>query len=127
MSIRNPILLGSAALCLSACTPQWDAQMPKHAFHNQVTQEANGSWRVTPPDCSHPEYAGHLGCATETNLGLMVADPEDLVHGSGRSSPDVERSGKVLQDYRSGKDYRVGQQPASSSQVTEGVADLTGN
>ena len=35
----------------------------------------------------------------------MVADPHDLVRGTGDVAPDSERSSKVIQDYNSGKDY----------------------
>ena len=44
-----------------------------------------------------------MGCFNETNLGLMVADPSDLVRGRPLAPADAERSTLAIQKYRSGK------------------------
>jgi pilus assembly protein CpaD len=68
---------------------------------------------VTPPPCpdwrqpSNPDFnnqpSGNLGCATETNLGLMVANPGDLVNGKTLGPSDAENAAKAVENYRAGK------------------------
>ncbi len=68
---------------------------------------------VTPPNCPNwtkspsgdPENAAssNFGCATENNLGLMIADPRDLVIGRGMGPESAERAGLAIQRYREGK------------------------
>lgn len=62
-------------------------------------------WRMSPVTSYSNTWQGNYGCATMVNLGLMVADPRDLVRGSGMEGPDAERNSKVIQDYRAGKEY----------------------
>jgi pilus assembly protein CpaD len=47
-------------------------------------------------------YTGNISCATRTNLGVMVADPRDLVEGKGDGTPDTQVSTKAVENYRSG-------------------------
>ncbi|MES2289537.1 MAG: CpaD family pilus assembly protein [Pseudomonadota bacterium] len=79
---------------------------------------APGSVRVvvsrmtaTVPNCpdwsrpSQPNFNGHAmsnyGCATNSNLAAMVADPRDLVSGrSGATSVDATLSTKAIGQYR---------------------------
>jgi pilus assembly protein CpaD len=43
----------------------------------------------------------NYGCATNTNLAAMIADPEDLVRGkTGDSQVDAALSGKAIKAYR---------------------------
>ncbi len=51
---------------------------------------------------SNMRYSGNISCATRTNLGLMVADPRDLVQGSGDNTPDTQGTTKAIQQYREG-------------------------
>jgi len=72
-----------------------------------------GRYVVTPPSCpdfTKPEpddYTNtppsNYGCATMTNLGFMVANPADLVHGTPTSSADAEFLSRGIQRYRSGE------------------------
>ncbi|MGI9510341.1 MAG: CpaD family pilus assembly lipoprotein [Geminicoccaceae bacterium] len=70
---------------------------------------------VTPPACpdwsrrTGVDYANqphtNFGCATETNLGLMIADPRDLVKGRTLAPADgVHQAEGIVR-------YREGQQP----------------
>lgn len=60
------------------------------------------------PDWSRPSMANfggdamsNYGCATNSNLAAMVADPEDLVRGrSGTGGVDAATSGKAIRTYR---------------------------
>ena len=68
--------------------------------------------RASVPNCpnwsekSQPNFANrsmsNTGCAVNSNLAAMVANPEDLIHGrEGSSSVDVMTSAKAIQSYRS--------------------------
>jgi pilus assembly protein CpaD len=75
---------------------------------------AIGRYIVIPPHC--PDWSkpadddpsntpsSNLGCATATNLGLMVADPHDLVSGKPLSGSDADQSSYAIQRYRQGTD-----------------------
>lgn len=59
-------------------------------------------WRRSPVTTYSNTSQGNFRCANATNLGLMVADPHDLVRGPSSVTPDSERSSKVVQDYHAG-------------------------
>lgn len=68
---------------------------------------------VTTPPCPSWErgvfesfdnmVASNFGCATTTNLGLMVANPGDLLRGRDPGAFDGEASVLAIQRYREGK------------------------
>lgn len=62
------------------------------------------NWKASPYNTQDNAKQGNFGCATTTNLGLMLEDPRDLVRGSsgGHISPDPTRSADVIKNYRSG-------------------------
>jgi pilus assembly protein CpaD len=73
---------------------------------------AVGRYVATPPRC--PDWtkpadddpmnrvASNWGCATATNLGLMVADPGDLVRGRTMGPADGEKGARGVKTYREG-------------------------
>jgi pilus assembly protein CpaD len=71
-----------------------------------------GRYVVTAPNCpdrTKPESddftnttQSNFGCATATNLGLMVANPGDLVHGTVPGPADGEFATRGVQLYRAG-------------------------
>jgi pilus biogenesis lipoprotein CpaD len=71
-----------------------------------------GRYVVTPPPCPNwskrPDEdfgntpSSHIGCATTTNLGQMVANPSDLVSGQPTSPADGELSAFRVETYRHG-------------------------
>ena len=81
---------------------------------------------ATPPNC--PDWSkrsesnhdnlppSNFGCATERNLGLMVADPADLVRGRDYSGQDGSAAVNGIQRYRAGKIP-----PLPSSDTTTGA------
>ncbi len=85
------------------------------APRDQVTLVV-GRYVVVPPHCpdwrkpSHDDPqnapASNLGCATVTNLGLMVADPRDLIVGKEATGSDAENNAYAIQRYRQGY-YKV--------------------
>ena len=70
-------------------------------------------YTVTPPDCpnwtkspaeDHDNMpSSNFGCANLTNLGYMVADPRDLVHGRQLGPADADAWSLAIQRYREGK------------------------
>ncbi len=66
---------------------------------------------VSTPDCgdwsqkSYPNYENaplnNLGCANQANLGLMVANPRDLIIGAEGAPASAERSAGAVERYRS--------------------------
>jgi pilus assembly protein CpaD len=68
---------------------------------------------VTLPPCpdwsrqSGTDFANlphsNFGCATQTNLGLMVAEPRDLVRGRGLAPADGVHQAEGIVRYRAGK------------------------
>lgn len=80
--------------------------------HNAVIVTV-GRYVATAPNCpdrTKPEaddYANNtesnFGCATVTNLGLMVANPGDLVHGRAPGPADGDFATRGVQAYRNGE------------------------
>lgn len=68
---------------------------------------------VSAPDCpdwTKPsgsdwtnQQSSNLGCANVTNLGLMLADPGDLVRSQPMTHGDGQRGALQVQKYRAGK------------------------
>ncbi len=76
-----------------------------------------GRYLVTPPPCPNwrkeagddpaNQTAGNWGCATSRNLGLMVADPGDLVTGREVSPADGDAEARRFRDYRTGESKKA--------------------
>ena len=68
-----------------------------------VTLPACPDWsRETSTDFSNQPYS-NFGCATQTNLGLMVAEPKDLVRGRALGPADGVQQAEGIVRYRTGK------------------------
>lgn len=69
-------------------------------------------YHVTLPECGdhtrarlvdfHNMPTSNFGCATQRNLGAMVAQPRDLLGGSAMGPADGERQAATIRDYRAG-------------------------
>jgi len=65
---------------------------------------------VTPPQCgdwSQPSTGNYQnalmrdhGCSTQAQLGLMIANPKDLITGVSSSQTDTEKAAKAIKTYR---------------------------
>lgn len=75
------VMVRSYTITLPGC-PDWSTD-PSHSFDNVV----HSNW----------------GCATATNLGMMVADPADLARGRQPGDADGELLSKRVDDYRKGE------------------------
>ena len=52
----------------------------------------------------------NFGCATQTNLGLMVAEPRDLVRGRALAPADGVREAEAISRYRAGETIELKQE-----------------
>lgn len=68
-----------------------------------VTLPGCPDWTSKPGDNSQNRPGSNWSCATATNLGLMVADPADLVAGRRMGAADGEFSALSIDRYRKGK------------------------
>lgn len=76
-----------------------------------------GRYIVIPPDC--PDWSkradgdpanrrsSNFGCANTVNLGLMVADPGDLVRGRAGGPADGATGARRYKDYREGSEQKA--------------------
>ncbi|MGH6995439.1 MAG: CpaD family pilus assembly lipoprotein, partial [Stellaceae bacterium] len=61
------------------------------------------NWNILGPYDPSNAPSTNLGCATRTDLYLMVADPRDLVSGHPQGPADSAPSIAAVESYRSGK------------------------
>jgi pilus assembly protein CpaD len=90
---------------------------------------------VTPPNC--PDWSGapvgdhsnqpssNFGCATATNLGLMVADPRDLVVGRDLGPEQGNAGLYAIERYRAGNSKPLA--PSSSAGAYLPMKDASGD
>jgi len=69
----------------------------------QAHTEQCGDWSVNLGYTSANKPSPNLGCATQQNLAVMVADPRDLVTPKPLEPGDAQRRLTVLDKYRNGE------------------------
>jgi len=62
-----------------------------------------GDWSGPAVYDPYNDVSSNFGCAMQRNVGLMVADPADLVHKRDSSPSDAANSDRVVQRYRAGQ------------------------
>lgn len=100
---RQLIRLMLPALALAGCGP---VNRGLESIHQPVVE--NGVARVDGcPDWSQPsqpDFAAstmsNYGCATNTNLAAMIADPEDLLRGKSSDATDPAVAAKAIKAWR---------------------------
>lgn len=70
-----------------------------------VTTPRCPDWRKDPHTDDANSPSSNFGCANAVNLGLMVADPRDIVSGNETGAMDGERAAAGVKRYRDGKEY----------------------
>ncbi|MDE2167252.1 MAG: hypothetical protein KGJ66_13065 [Alphaproteobacteria bacterium] len=101
---------------------------------NAVDVTATGEAAV-PPSCPKWDVVGpydpsnapmrNLGCATSTDLYLMIADPRDLVAGHALAPADAQPSMRAVEAYRTGDQKLNPQEPSLSGGGTGSGATTT--
>jgi len=116
----NKLMIASLLLLTSCASEFWDGKPQKYYTNPPVNKVGPNGELISPagcPDWTASPYStyengqqGNFGCATVTNLGLMLVDPRDLERGSsgGHIPPDMNRAGKAIERYRSGVPAEIG-------------------
>lgn len=69
----------------------------------EVTLPTCGDWSSPPTHDPLNDVSSNFGCAWQRDLGLMAADPADLVRKREPSAPDTRNADRVIQRYRAGQ------------------------
>ena len=106
-----------------------DPNFTADAVDVRVTGEA-----AVPPSCPNWDIVGpydpsnapmrNLGCATSTDLYLMVADPRDLVTGHALAPAEAQPGMRAVEAYRTG-DQKLNPQEPSLTGGTAGSGSAT--
>lgn len=82
-------------------------------------------WKTSPVTTYSNTKQGNFGCATTTNLGLMLEDPRDLERGAGSDGgvgPHSERAADAVTNYRHGMTPPAPQAPVAAPSAPAGGA-----
>ncbi len=115
--------------------PRMLPDVPAPGAWNGSVKVVLGRFVVIPPKCpdwskpadgdSNNRVSSNFGCATATNLGLMVADPGDLIVGRAPGPADGAAGARLYRTYREGAQK---QGPALTPLVIQsGVGSGSGN
>ncbi len=61
-----------------------------------------GDWTSVPSFNPYNDVSSNFGCALQRDIGLMAADPADLVRARPAAPADAQNAGHVVQKYRAG-------------------------
>ncbi|HTO85081.1 MAG TPA: CpaD family pilus assembly lipoprotein [Methylomirabilota bacterium] len=61
-----------------------------------------GDWTASLSHDPYNDVAPNFGCALQRDIGLMAADPADLVRARPAAPTDAQNAGRVIQRYRVG-------------------------
>lgn len=112
----NKIMMICSLLLLTACgsmdlqghdPDEYYAENPienKVGPNGELISPNCPDWKMSPVTTYSNTKQGNIGCATVTNLGLMLEDPRDLERGAsgGVVTPDPTRSADAIEKYRMG-------------------------
>lgn len=88
------------------------ASVPGCPYYGEVGREDPG---IESPIRTGPNY----GCATNSNLAAMIANPDDLIHGrDGTNSGSGTTAGRAIRAYREGQP--TGRQGLQQTTTTSG-------
>ncbi len=84
-----------------------------------VTLPGCPDWRDRPGITSNNTVHKNWGCATASNLGLMVADPTDLAFGNQPGPMDGEAAVLAIQRYRAGETRPINPENVGVTQAAQ--------
>ena len=97
----------SALVTLTACHNNSTPQSAHDPWHNYKLGTVYDCEKAGAPDMRHNSEnlpSAGFGCAHQSNITLMAADPADLNTPRAMSPSDPFRSQRVLDAYREGQD-----------------------
>lgn len=74
-----------------------------------------GDWSAPPTMNFYNEVQPNFGCAMQYNIGLMIADPSDLVRMRATDPTDAQNAGRVMQKFRTGQSPAATQSPLQTT------------
>lgn len=74
------------------------------SYYEAVAPDCPPLNRVDMSDISKNEELPTIGCAVNTNLAAMIADPADLRGDTAIGAPDTARTSDVFEKYQTGQD-----------------------
>jgi pilus assembly protein CpaD len=95
-----------------------------HVDHVVVTAPSCPDWSKAEADNPDNTTSSNFGCATETNLAAMVANPADLAKGRPSGTADGEALARGVELYRSGNLSKT--LSANSGYSTSGLSGTSG-
>jgi pilus assembly protein CpaD len=100
-------VIANYGLLLDDATPVTTGAIPSGAVRvviNRSVASVPGcpNWKLPAQPDLHNSTMSNFGCATNSNLAAMIADPEDLVRGQTGSS-DARTTTKAIKSYRDAK------------------------
>jgi pilus assembly protein CpaD len=100
-------VIANYGLLLDDVTPVTTGAIPAGAVRvviNRSVASVQGcpNWRLPSQPDLHNATMSNFGCATNSNLAAMIADPEDLVRGQTGGS-DARTTTKAIKSYRDAK------------------------
>ena len=114
-------LLGEYGLALEPGAPVTQGTVPQGAVR-VVASRSSASVPGCPewgdPGIDSPVRTGtNYGCATNSNLASMIANPDDLIHGRGGADGGAQTAGRAIRVYRERQPSgRQGLQETTTSQ-----------
>ena len=100
------LLLLASLFTLAACGDDY-APTPKVVSYEPATGELNYphpclDWSKDAETNYTNAMHSNYGCAVNTNFGLQLDNPRDLMEGHGDNRPDTGITAHVIEQYRSG-------------------------
>ncbi len=104
---RHSRWLALALMALAACDNNFTPN-PKQATYDPQTRALTlphpcPDWSQSQTQNYKNETHSNFGCAVNSNLAVQLENPEDLVHGRGKATPDTETTTRVIEQYRAGE------------------------
>jgi len=105
----NMMRLPHIALVLGAALTAGPALAKKNFSVDSVNQPIVTADRAVVPNCPNWKSAGadsaaltdpNYGCATNSNLAAMIADPLDLLHGKSSDVTDTISASRAIKAWR---------------------------
>jgi len=81
-----------------------------------------GDWTSAPSYDPYNDVSSNFGCALQRDIGLMAADPADLVRARPAAPADAQNAARVIQRYRTGAPTWGVPNPPQSSGNSENPA-----
>ncbi len=100
-------------------TPSADNSVELSFIRYAAEAPACGDWSSNVANTSANLPMTNLGCASQHNLAVMVADPRDLVAPRGQDPADAQRRMTVLDKYRKGDPTPATTTSAQSGAVSD--------